>query len=415
MKKRFWKWSASSALIAALLLAGPVPAPHVGAPFAVFTQVASAEDAPAVPKLDVQSESALLMDAATGQILWAKDEHAKRYPASVTKIMTMLLAYEAVAKGEKQLTDIVPISKSAYGVEGSSVWLDPKEKWTLQDMIEFIAIPSANDACVAVAEFVGGSEEGFVARMNAKAKELGMKDTHFTDSNGLHQPEHYTSANDIAIMARELINKYPHVLETTKIKSKMIREGKFKLENTNHVLGNFAGMDGLKTGFTDEAGYCLTGTAVRDGFRLISVQLKAPNDLARVNDTKKILDFGYANFKREAVVKKGEAAAELAPVEDGVETEIEAVAEQYLNVAVPKNGGALEKKAVFTAVTAPVAKDQVVGQLQVVQNGTVISSVNLLAKQDVEEASWMRLAFRGIGDFFSGIFSGIGNFFSDLF
>jgi D-alanyl-D-alanine carboxypeptidase (penicillin-binding protein 5/6) len=317
--------------------------------------------------------------------------------------MTMLLAYEAVEKGEKQWTDIVPISKNAYGVEGSSVWLDPKEKFTMQDMIEFIAIPSANDACVATAEFIAGSEEAFVARMNQRAKELGMNDTHFVDTNGLHQPEHYTSANDVAIMARTLITKFPQVLEITKVQSKTIRGGSFKLENTNHVLGQYDGLDGLKTGFTDEAGYNLAGTAERNGFRLISIELGAKNDQQRVNDTVKILDYGYTNFKQQDIIKKGDAVEELAPIDSGKTTETAVVAADDLKVPV-KNGENVEQKVVFKQVEAPVKKDDVLGQLQVLQNGKEIAHVDLLAKDDVEKGSWLRLMFRGIGRFFSSLF-----------
>ncbi|ASS73541.1 hypothetical protein CIG75_00150 [Tumebacillus algifaecis] len=414
-KTGFWKKSASGALIAAMLLASSLPAAQPVVPLA-FVSVAHAEgEVKPAAKLEIQSPVGLLMDAKTGQILWEKDMHAKRYPASVTKIMTMMLAYEAVANGEKQLTDIVPITENAYLVEGSSVWLDPNEKFTLQEMLEFIAIQSGNDACVATAEFVAGSEEAFVARMNKKAQELGMKDTHFADTNGLHHPDHYTSAHDIAIMARELVLKYPQVLEVTKMQTKMIRDGKFKLENTNHVLGQYDGLDGLKTGFTDEAGYCLVGTAERNGFRMISIELGAPDDAVRVSDTMKILDHGFNNYKSEPVIKKGESVAELAPITSGKEKEIGAVAASDLNVAVLKEGGEFETKVVYNEVTAPVDKDAVLGQLQVVQNEKVIASVDLLAVQDVEKGSWIRLMFRGIGNFFGGLFGAIGDFFKGLF
>lgn len=403
-RRRFWKKSASGALIAALLFTGSLPIaqqpilPYVG------VSVAHAEGTTATAAdLNIASESGLLMDASTGQILWAKKEHEKRYPASVTKIMTMLLALEAVEKGEKKLTDIVPISNTAYGVGGSSVWLDPSEKFTLAEMIEFISIPSANDACVATAEFIGGSEEAFVARMNKKAQELGMKDTHFADTNGLHKDDHFTSAYDIALMSRELITKYPDILQTTKIQSKMIRDGKFKLENTNHVLGRYDGLDGLKTGFTDEAGYCLSATADRNGFRLISVQLLAKDDNTRVEDTIKILDHGFTNFKQQEVIKKGTAVEDLAPIISGKEAEIEAVAKEDLKIAV-KNGAAIEKKIVYNDVEAPVAKDAVVGQMQVVEDGKVVAAVDLVAAQDVEKGSWLRLLFRSIGDFVGNLF-----------
>lgn len=403
-RRRFWKKSASGALIAALLFTGSLSVtqqpilPYVG------VSVAHAEGTTAaVADLNISSESGLLMDASTGQILWAKQEHEKRYPASVTKIMTMLLALEAVEKGEKKLTDVVPITDNAYGVEGSSVWLDPKEKFTLAEMIEFISIPSANDACVATATFIAGSEEAFVARMNKKAQELGMKDTHFSDTNGLHKEDHYTSAYDIAIMSRELITKYPDVLQTTKIQSKMIRDGKFKLENTNHVLGRYDGLDGLKTGFTDQAGYSLAGTAERNGFRLISIQLLAKDDETRVNDTIKILDYGYTNFKQQEVIKKGTAVDELAPITSGKEPEVQAIAKEDLKVAV-KNGANIEKKVVYNQVEAPVAKDAVVGQMQVVEDGKVVAAVDLVAAEDVEKGSWLRLLFRSIGDFIGNLF-----------
>lgn len=413
-KNRFWKVSASGALIATLLFSTSLPLPQSFAPYA-NVQVAHAEEQQAAAALNIQSPVGLLMDAKSGQILWNKDMNAKRYPASVTKIMTMLLTLEAVEKGEKKLTDVVPVSNTAYGTEGSSVWLDPKEKWTLADMIEFIAIPSANDACVATAEFIGGSEEGFVARMNAKAKELGMNDTHFADTNGLHHPDHYTTAHDIALMARELVTKYPQILEATKIQSKLIRDGKFKLENTNHLLGQYAGMDGLKTGFTDEAGYCLVATAERDGMRLISVELGAPNDSVRVSDSRTILDYGFNNYKQETLVKKGDTPEELATIISGKEEQVQTVAAEDLSIAVKKDGAKFEKKVVYKEVTAPVKKDDVLGQMQVVQDGKVIASVDLLAKEDVEKGSWIRLMFRGIGDFFGGLFSAVGSVISGLF
>lgn len=413
MKKRFWIKTASGALVVALLMATSAPTPQQWTiPFGVTA--AYAEEAPAAD-LQIQSPAGLLMDAKTGQVLWQKDEHAKRYPASVTKIMTLLLAYEAVEKGEKKLTDIVPISSNAYGVEGSSVWLDPKEQWTLQDMLEFVAIPSANDACVATAEFIAGSDKAFVERMNQKAQELGMKDTHFTDTNGLHDPNHYSSAHDIAIMARELITKYPQVLEITKIKEKTIRNGKFTLQNTNHAMDKIQGMDGLKTGFTDEAGNNLVGTAERNGMRLISVELGAKDDDMRVDDTVKIMEYGFANYKPQTLIKKGDAAPELAPVTSGKDKEIEAVAQSDLVVSVKNGSDPIEQKAEFNEITAPVAKDAVVGKLVALQNGQEIASVPLVAKQDVEKGSWVRLMFRGIGNFFGNLFSSIGKGISGLF
>ncbi|MGZ4031378.1 MAG: D-alanyl-D-alanine carboxypeptidase family protein [Tumebacillaceae bacterium] len=377
--------------------------------------IAHAEGTTAAPAVDINSPAALLIDVKSGQVLFSKNEHAKRYPASVTKIMTMLLAYDAIAKGEKKLTDIVPVTPDAYNVEGSSAWIDPKEKWTLDDMLKFIAIPSANDACVATADFIAGSEGAFVDRMNKRAKELGMNDTHFADSNGLHDPNHYTSAHDIGIMARELITKYPQVLQISSIPYLTIRGGANKLENTNHVLGHYDGMDGLKTGFTDEAGYNLVGTAQRNGFRILSIELGAPDDNSRVDNTVKLLDYGFNNFKETAVTKKGDAVTERAPIESGKDKDAEAVAATDLTIALPNNNAKYEKKVSFNDVKAPVKQGDKLGKMDIVQGGKVVASVDLVAKDDVEKGSWLRLMFRGIGSFFGNMFSAIGHGIGGLF
>lgn len=369
----------------------------------------------AAPTININSPSALLIDVKSGQVLYSKDEHARRYPASVTKIMTMLLAYDAIAKGEKKLTDIVPVTPDAYNVEGSSAWIDPKEKWTLDEMLKFIAIPSANDACVATADFIAGSEGAFVDRMNKRAKELGMNDTHFADSNGLHDPNHYTSAHDIAIMARELITKYPQVLQISSIPSLSIRGGKNVLENTNHVLGHYDGMDGLKTGFTDQAGYNLVGTAQRNGFRILSVELGAPDDNSRVNNTVKLLDYGFNNFKETTVIKKGDAVTERAPITSGKDKDAEVVAATDLTIALPNNNAKYDKKVTFNNVQAPVKQGDKLGKMDIVQGGKVVASVDLVAKDDVEKGSWLRLMFRGIGNFFGSMFSAIGHGIGGLF
>lgn len=403
-KSRILKRSAASALVATFLAVNPLSMLHLG------LTVAHAEGSTTTaPQLNVQAPAALLIDVKSGQVLYSKNEHARRYPASVTKIMTMLVTYDAVAKGEKKLTDIVPVTPDAYNIGGSSAWLDPQEHWTLEDMLKFIAIPSANDACVATADFIAGSERAFVDRMNQKAQELGMTDTHFVNSNGLHDPNHYTSAHDIAVMARALITQYPQVLKISSTESLTIRGGQNKLDNTNHVLGHYDGMDGLKTGFTDQAGYNLVGTAKRDGMRLLSVELGDPDDNARVADTVKLLDYGYNNFKQLNVIKKGEAVENRAPIIAGTDRDTEVVAAEDLAISLPSNNDKYETKTVFTHVQAPVKQGQVLGKLDVIQNGKVISSVNLLAKNDVEKGSWLRLTFRGIGNFFSNLFSAIGH------
>jgi serine-type D-Ala-D-Ala carboxypeptidase (penicillin-binding protein 5/6) len=409
-KRHFWKIGATSALALTLLFSTTLPLPG-----SFGVTVAHAAGTTAAPAVDINSPSALLIDVKSGQVLYSKDEHARRYPASVTKIMTMLLAYDAIAKGEKKLTDIVPVTPDAYNVEGSSAWIDPKEKWTLDEMLKFIAIPSANDACVATADFIAGSEGAFVDRMNKRAKELGMNDTHFADSNGLHDPNHYTSAHDIAIMARELITKYPQVLQISSVPYLTIRNGANKLENTNHVLGHYDGMDGLKTGFTDQAGYNLVGTAQRNGFRILSVELGAPDDNSRVDNTVKLLDYGFNNFKETTVIKKGEAITDRAPIESGKDKDAEVVAATDLSIALPNNNAKYDKTVSFNNVQAPVKQGDKLGKMNIVQGGKVVASVDLVAKDDVEKGSWLRLMFRGIGNFFGGMFSAIGHGIGGLF
>ncbi|WP_018131385.1 D-alanyl-D-alanine carboxypeptidase family protein [Effusibacillus pohliae] len=351
---------------------------------------AAAAEGPAV-----DAPAALLMDVKSGQILFQKNADEKRFPASTTKIMTLLLTMEAVQSGQKKLTDVVPVPPEAYNIEGSSVWLDPKEKFTLQDMIKFIAVPSANDACVATAIFIAGSEQAFVQRMNEKAKQLGMNSTHFADTNGLHNPDHYTTARDLAIAARELITKYPQILEFTKVKEFELRDGKNKFENTNHLIGKYDGMDGLKTGFTDQAGYCLVSTAERNGFRLLGVVMGAKDDLQRQSDTTKLLDYGFTNYVSKRMAEKDKPLAQKANIPDAKQEEVEVAPVQDFYVTL-KNGDeqGIETKFVWNNAAAPIKKGQVLGKMQLVKNGQVLNSVDVAATQDVEKGSWIRLFFR---------------------
>ncbi|GAX88712.1 D-alanyl-D-alanine carboxypeptidase family protein [Effusibacillus lacus] len=377
---------------------------------AVSSMIAAPRPAVAAEGPDIQAPVALLVDIKSGQYLYAKGENDKRFPASTTKIMTMLLTLEAVKSGQKKMTDIVPVPLEAYNIEGSSVWLDPKEKFTVKEMLEFVAVPSGNDASTALAIFIAGSEQAFVQKMNEKAKELGMNATHFANSNGLHHPDHYTTAADLAILARELITKHPEILEMTRIKSFEIRGGKNKIENTNLLIGKYEGMDGLKTGFTDEAGYCLVSTAERGGNRLIGVILGAKSDLQRQEDTTKLLDYGYKNFSFKKVAEKGKPVAEKAIVVNAVKPEVEAAPAQDLYVAV-KNGEeqAVQTKYVWHQVEAPFGKGQILGQLQQVKDGKVLSSVDLVSTQEVEKGSWLRLFFRKVYASISNSISGLFN------
>jgi serine-type D-Ala-D-Ala carboxypeptidase (penicillin-binding protein 5/6) len=360
----------------------------------------SAPQAHAADELSVDVPAAYLIDAKTGQVLYAKNENEKRYPASTTKLMTLLLVEDAIAQGKAKLTDIVPVTQESYNIGGSSAYLDPREKWTLEDMIKFICVPSANDADVAVADFLAGNETEFVRKMNEKAKELGMNNTHFTDASGLHNPDHYTTAHDLAIVARELVTKYPQILKYTSIPKLVVRDGKNVFENTNKLVGKYEGLDGLKTGFTDQAGYNLVSTAERNGFRVIGVILGAADDDKRVSETRKLLDYAFNNFTEKQLYKKDQPLSQMAPVEKGKSKEVPVAPNTDVSVALPngQSDAKIEQKVTFDAVTAPVKKGQKMGTLSLVYNGKVLNTVDLVATEDDEKGSWIRLFFRGIID-----------------
>ncbi|BCJ87460.1 D-alanyl-D-alanine carboxypeptidase family protein [Effusibacillus dendaii] len=352
----------------------------------------------------VQAPAAMLIDLKSGQVLYAKNENEKRYPASTTKIMDLLLIMEAVQKGEKKLTDIVPVPLEAYNVEGSSVWLDPKEKWTLDDMIKFISVPSGNDAAVATAVFIGGSQQAFVKMMNDKAQQLGMKNTHFANPDGLHDPNHYTTASDLAIVAKQLVTEFPQIYKYTSIQKFEIRNGKNVIENTNHLIGKYEGMNGLKTGFTDEAGNCLVSTVDRNGYQLMGIILGAKDDQERQLDTIKLLDFGYNNFTSQLVAGKDKPLPDKALIKTAVNEQVEVAPAKdfYLTIRKGQDQG-IETKYVWNNVEAPLKKGQVVGQMQKVQNGQVLNSVDLVVTQDVERGSWFRLLFRNLWTSIKGL------------
>ncbi|GIM45912.1 D-alanyl-D-alanine carboxypeptidase [Collibacillus ludicampi] len=387
MKKWMNKWA--SVFLAVVLVA-------------TVTFTSSAPQARAADDLSIDAPAAYLIDAKTGQVLYAKNENAKRYPASTTKLMTLLLVEEAIAQGKAKLTDVVPVSQEAYNIGGSSAYLDPREKWTLEDMIKFICVPSANDADVAVADYLAGNEAEFVRKMNEKAKELGMTNTHFTDASGLHNPDHYTTAHDLSIVARELVTKYPQILKYTSIPKLVVRDGKNIFENTNKLLGNYDGLDGLKTGFTDQAGYNLVSTAERNGFRVIGVILGAANDDKRVSETRKLLDYAFNNFTEKQLYKKDQPLSQMAPVEKGKDKEVPVAPNTDVYVALPAGqaNAKVDQKITFDSVTAPIKKGQKVGTLSLVYNGKVLNNVDLVATQDDDKGSWIRLFFRGI---FEGI------------
>ena len=292
--------------------------------------------------LEVSAPSALLMEKETGTVLFAKDEHAKLEPASVTKVMTLLLTMEAIDAGQLHYDDVVTASAHACSMGGSQIWLKENEQMTVSDMLKAVCVVSANDCAVALAEAVAGSEEAFVERMNQRAAELGMADTHFCNATGLPAEGHVTSAYDIALMSRELIRNHPDIRQYTTIWMDTLRDGASSLVNTNRLIRFYEGATGLKTGSTDSALYCLSGTAERDGMELIAVIMKAPTSTQRFEDATVLLNYGFSTYTLETVVP--ESALPPVPVSLGTQATVQPVLGENTHLLLEKaKAGSLQQ------------------------------------------------------------------------
>ena len=344
--------------------------------------------------LGLTSKSALLMEEDTGTILYEQNSHEALPPASVTKVMTLLLIYEGERDGKFDWTDTVQVSEHAASMGGSQVFLEEGETQTAADMTKSIAIASANDAAVAMAEFLAGSEEAFVQKMNERAKELGMEDTNFVNACGLDTEGHVSSAYDIALMSRELMENFPEIKEyTTTWQDSIVhktrrREETFGLTNTNKLIQWYDGATGLKTGSTGNALYCLSGTAERDGMGLIAVVMAAPDYKVRFREVMQLLDYGFANYAIEKGREKGYAMGEV-PVEKGMTDTVEAVVAEEISVLVPKGKEAQWeiKTELLPAVSAPVEAGTKVGELVYLRDGEEVGRVELTAGENVEKAN----------------------------
>lgn len=351
------------------------------------------EKAPKAPaaQLETSAETAVLMDYSSGQILYNKDMHVARPMASVTKLMTMLLICEAEAQGKFKTSDKVIASEHACSMGGSQIFLEPGEELTVKDMLISIATGSANDASVAMAEYVGGSEEEFVALMNEKAKQMGLKNTHFSNPTGLPVENHYTSAHDMAQVLRECL-RYPLFREVSAIYEHDLRGGDFKLWNTNKLLKWYAGADAGKTGWTNEASYCLAASAKRDGLRLISVVLGCPMPRTHFQETIKIFNYGFAKYKAVTMADAGQVVKEIK-VEKGVADKVKIITKDPVGMVVPKG----QEKTIQGTINlpeiidAPVKKGQVMGQYILHKDGQEVLKVDLLAAQDIIKASPFQL------------------------
>lgn len=344
--------------------------------------------------LQLKSKSAVLMDAGTGTILYEKNSHEAMPPASVTKVMTLLLIYEAEAAGQFEWEEAVQVSEHAASMGGSQVFLEPSETQTAAELTKCIAIASANDAAVAMAEFVAGSEEAFVERMNRKAEELGMQETHFVNACGLDVDGHETSAYDIALMSRELMTKFPEVQKyTTTWQDTIIHktrkgESEFGLTNTNKLIKWYEGATGLKTGSTGKALYCLSGTAERNGLHLIGVVMAAPDFKLRFQETMKLLDYGFANYSAEKGLPAGKEMGRI-PVTKGMEDSVSAVVQEEISILLKKDiGGEWETKTeLLPAMDAPVAAGEKVGELIYLLHGKEVGRTDLITAEAVEKAN----------------------------
>jgi serine-type D-Ala-D-Ala carboxypeptidase (penicillin-binding protein 5/6) len=341
------------------------------------------------PDLASSARSAEVVDFATGKVLFKKDEHEKMPIASITKIMTMLLILEAVDDGKIKLTDKVRASEYAASMGGSQIFLEPGESMTVNDMLKGIAIASANDACVAMAEQLYGSEEAFVAKMNERAKELGMNDTHFENCNGLPADGHYSSAHDIALMSRSLLN-HQEITKWTSVYSDYLRKDTSHplwLVNTNKLVRFYDGMDGLKTGYTQEAKYCLAATARRDGFRVISVVLGEPRMTTRNKDVTQLMNWAFSQYQSKVLYQAGEVV-ERVRVTHGIPNEVSVKTANPVGVIHPKGQKlSYETKIETGQLKAPLKAGQQVGRLLVVDGKKVIAETSLLACSDVKKAN----------------------------
>lgn len=346
---------------------------------------AAAPAAKAPAELECKSPSCVLMDYLTGEILYEKNPDEKRAPASLTKIMTLVVALEAVAEGKVKMDDPVTASEEACSLGGSQVWTEPGETHSLKEWLTCVAVGSANDASMVVAEYVAGSEAAFVALMNRKAREIGMTGSEFKNSHGLDEEGHMVTPRDMAILGRYAV-KVPGLLDLTKIYRTTFREGKFGLDNANKMLVYFNGCDGLKTGSTDKAGYCVANTAERDGKRFISVAMGATDSNTRFSDSTRMLNYAFANYHPMLLVKKGEPEQKVR-VWKGSEEFVEAVPETDLAVVVRKGEqqGITHKIDLRAEFMAPLKKGDRLGEIVFIRNGSPIARVNLVAAADVQK------------------------------
>lgn len=342
--------------------------------------------------LNLDAESAILIEQNSGQILYSHNIHEKLHPASVTKIMSLLLIMEALDSGKITLETQIPCSENAANMGGSQIWLDPRETLNVNDMLKAIAVVSANDCVTAMAEYLGGSTENFVNMMNEKAKELGMNDTNFVNCHGLDEDDHLTSAYDIALMSRELLTKHPQITNYTTIWTDSLRDGKSALSNTNKLVRNYSGCTGLKTGSTSKALFNLSASATRNDLSLIAVIMKAPTSAIRFSNASTLLDYGFNTFSYKSFATQGEIFKSI-PVTKGTSDTINAVYESSPSFLIKKGeeSNITYEINIPESIQAPITQGQQLGTISYYLNNDKIAEVSLIAENSISKITFINM------------------------
>ena len=336
--------------------------------------------------LNLESGGAVLIEQTTGRVLYNHNMHEKLRPASVTKVMSLLLIMEAIDSGKLSYSDKIPCTETAAAMGGSQIWLDVREELTVDEMLKAICVVSANDCTVAMAEYLAGSQEAFVEQMNNKAKELGMNDTTFKNCHGIDEDGHLTSAYDIALMSRELLLKHPDITKYTTIWMDTLRDGKSELVNTNKLIRNYKGATGLKTGSTSVALYNLSASATRGDLSLIAVIMKAPSTKVRFSEAQKLLDYGFNNFEYKKFAEANEVV-KTVDIQKGTKDSIEVVYENTIGTILKKGDDSNIEQIINIpdTIQAPITKGDKIGEIVYTIDGMELSRVNIIANESAEK------------------------------
>ena len=343
--------------------------------------------------LNLTCASAILIEQNSGEVLYSHNVHEQLRPASVTKVMTILLIMEAIDSGAISLEDSVPCSQKASSMGGSQIWLDTTETLTVNEMLKAICVVSANDCCVAMAEYIAGSEEMFVNQMNARAKELGMNDTCFKNCHGIDEDGHVTSSYDIALMSRELLFNHPEITNYTTIWMDSLRDGKSELVSTNKLVRNYTGCTGLKTGSTSLALFNISASATRDDLSLIAVIMRAETSALRFSEASTLLNYGFSNFSYKNFSHANEVVENI-PVEKGVTSNVNAVFAKDAGAIIPANQNSNIEQSLNlpTKITAPISAGQKLGEATFSLNGEIVGTVDIVSESEVKKLSCFNMA-----------------------